>query len=174
MIDTHPSKPERLSSGMTAYLRGVVPPMTTVVMGVAAAAVSLGYVDPAVPVVLRGLALVAWLAVSWGMFKWLGSLRHVWLDGHDILVDDGERRVRIPLTEVTDIRQSRFSKTKTITLELSRSTPLGDRVRFVPHVALIPNFLDHPVARELRARRSEVLSSGELRPLEPGERSSRT
>jgi len=170
MDDIHPSQPERLSSSMTSYLRSVVPPLATVVIGVAVGALSLGYVDPTVPVALRGALLVGWLAASVGMFKWLGSLRHVWLDGDDILVDDGERRVRVPLREVTEIRQSRFRKTKTITLELSRNTPLGDRVRFVPHIALVPNFMDHPVAKELRERRSEVLHSGEHRPIAPGEK----
>ena len=174
MDDLHPSKPEQLSSGVTSYLRNVVPPVATVVMGAAAAALSLGYVDHTVPMIVRVAAPVIWLVLSVGLFKWLGSLRHVWLDGDDILVDDGERRVRIPLQEVTDIRQSRLSKTKTITLELSRNTPLGDRVRFVPHLAFIPNFMDHPVAKELRARRGEGLGSGERHSLEEGKRSPRT
>lgn len=160
MEDTHVTEPERLSTRWTPYLRTLVPPLSAICLGLATAALVFGWADPSVPTVVRVLAGVAWPVVSWWMFKWFGSFRDVWLEQDDLLVSDGERRVRLPLREVTNIRQSRFTKTKTITLELSRNTPLGNRVRFVPHMALVANFMDHPVARELRERRERVLPSG--------------
>ena len=160
-MDDHPSQPERLSSVMTPYLRTVVPPATVVCLGVVAVGISLGYFDPTVPPVVRGLALAVWMVLSVLAFKWFRSFRHVWLDGDDLLVDNGERRVRIPLREVADVRQSHLQKTKTITLDLTRNTPLGDKVRFVPHFALRPGFMDHPVARELRERRERALAGGD-------------
>lgn len=159
MDSHHGAQPERLSSSWTPFIHGVAPLVSSLAIGAAAVAFMLGWADPTVPVIVRGLALPVWLGASVALFMWLGAMRDVWLDGDDVLVDLGGRRVRVSLREVTDIRQSRFQKTKTITLHLSRNTPLGEKVRFVPRFALLPGWADHPVAKKLRARRERALAA---------------
>ena len=160
MDNAHAPQPERLSTTWTPWLRNVVPPMGFVVLGVAAVTVALGKADPSIPALLRGVVLAVWPVISYGIFLACRSFREVWLDQDHLLVDDGQRRVRVPLREVTKVRQSHFTKTKTITLELSRNTPLGQKIRFVPHLALVANWMDHPVAKQLRERRERALAEG--------------
>ncbi len=157
MANDHASPPERLSSFLTPYLRTVVP----LIVGVGVVVLGLRAPFSGVPTQLVHFAtLPVAILVGAGLFRWLGGLRDVWSDGDDILVDAGGRRVRISLREVTDIRQTHFQKTNTITLHLSRNTPLGKKVRFIPRFALVPQWADHPVTKELRERRARVLGSG--------------
>lgn len=161
MAYDHASPPERLSSRLTPYLRTVVPLVSGVTIGVVVMVLALQGPASGVPTLVRQIAIpAAILGAAW-LFRWLGSLRDVWLDGDDVLVNVGGRRVRISLREVAQIRQSRFQKTKTITLHLTRNTPLGGKVRFAPHFALTPGWTDHPVAKELRERRERLLSGGQ-------------
>lgn len=149
-------------------LRTVVPVLSTVGLGAAMVAIASGAAHIDVPALLRGATIPVWIAASIFFFKWFGSIPDVWLDGDELLVESGGRRVRVSLRDVTEIRQSHFQKTKTITLHLGRNTPLGAKVRFVPHFALMPGWVDHPVAKELRERREQLLAGGEDKDSLPG------
>lgn len=167
MAAAHAPRLERLSSRWTPSLRTLFPVVLGVAVGAALLVMAMNLADTTASHIVKGVAILIWVAAVVWAFRWFGRLRDVWLDGDDILVATGGRRVRVSLREVGEIRQTHFQKIKTITLYLTRNTPLGEKVRFVPHFALVPRWADHPVVKELRARRKRALvsdgESGQLR-----------
>ncbi len=155
---------ERLTDGSTYYWSRVFPTLWTILVGVIVALLWLdAFNDAAITLTVKTSATVIWAVLSTLFFRLFGRLQDVWLDGDDLLVGDDPRRgIRVSLREVREVKESRLRQVKNITLKLSRSTPLGDSITFVPKglkTFLFP-YASSPVADLLRARRQRLLTPG--------------
>ncbi len=113
--------------------------------------------EPAVRWGILGVAVFGSAAQHW----WFGRFRHVWLDGDMLIVDDPRRGVRVRLQDVEEVAETRMQKLKWVKVRLSRQTPIGDTLRFIPRGRegwLLP-WRSSPVAAELRDR-VEALRAG--------------
>lgn len=80
-------------------------------------------------------------------------LRKVILDGEWLVISDYSRspsEFRVPLTSVSEIRASRWSKTKDVVLFFYDDVGFGNRVRFLPKTRFLWPWQEHPIAAELR------------------------
>jgi len=163
MIPASPREPERLTDGSTFYWSRVFPTLWMGLVGVVVALVWMDVLgDATAPLAVKTLVTAAWAAFSTLFFRMFGSLQDVWLDGDDLLVGDPRRGVRVSLREVREVEESRLRHVKNITLKLTRPTPLGGAITFVPKglkTFLFP-YASSPVADELRDRRQRLLTRG--------------
>jgi hypothetical protein len=152
---TNRSDAELLSSDATTFWRRIFPTAWTLGMGVVAVAAWLDLIgDAPAPDLVKVVILGGWAAFSALFFRWLGSLQHVWRTGNELVVGDRERGVRVSLTEIREVKESRMQRLKMVTLELDHATPLGRKITFIPRGAKtfwLP-FADSEVATDLRAR----------------------
>ena len=84
------------------------------------------------------------------------------------MVGDRERGVRLSLTEVCEVKESRMQRLKMVTLELDHTTPLGRKITFIPRGAKtfwLP-FADSEVAADLRASMERLARPDATRALE--------
>lgn len=156
--------PEPLTGAGTSYWRDLFPKVWSGLVGTLVVLVWLDVLgDAPAPGAVKWVATGIWGGLSAFFFTYFGRLRHVWRDGDEILVgEDPHRALRLHLREVSEVRESRFQQVKTVTLELTRPTPLGRTIRFVPKGAktyFLP-YASSPVARELKERHQLLLTSG--------------
>ena len=128
-----PRGPVPLTGGSTDYFRKVFPIVWSTGVGALTVAVWMDLLgDAPAPQLVKWALLAVWGGVSTLLFHVFGKLRRVWRDGDELLVGDPLRGLRIHLSEVREIKESRFTQIKTVTLKLRRPTPLGDSITFVP------------------------------------------
>ncbi|MGD8319842.1 MAG: hypothetical protein PVJ02_05295 [Gemmatimonadota bacterium] len=153
MASSESNELEQLTGGSTVYFGRITPLFMTVLGGAVTAAAWLDLLgDEPLPTMAKGLILAVWLVMCGVAFGYLWRFPRVWRDGDDLLIGDPQRGLRIPLSEVKEVRESRFRQMKIVTLELNRSTPLGRKIHFVPRGAgafFFPLSWS-PVAAELR------------------------
>jgi hypothetical protein len=111
----------------------------------------MGYLDSSPPTSALTLLTVIWLGLGSFFWWWSSRLEHVWLSGDDLVVFRGGRELRVPLGDVRDISETRWSRVKTVTIKLRPGHPAGDEIFFIPPVTLLP-FLSHPVVKDLYRR----------------------
>jgi hypothetical protein len=166
MASSRTTELQELTGNSTVYFGRIAPMFMTALGGAVTAAAWLDLLgDGPVPDPAKWMILAVWLVMCGVAFGYLWRLPRVWRDGDHLLVGDPRRGVRIPLSEVVEVRESRFQQMKTVTLELRRPTPLGRKIRFVPRGAgafLFPLSWS-PVAAELRdeVRARRRLEQGE-------------
>ena len=154
---------ERLTDGSTYYWSRVFPTLWTGLVGVIVALLwmdALG--DATITLAVKTSITAIWATLSALFFRLFGRLQDVWLEGDHLLVGDPRRGIRVSLLDVREVKESRLHQVKNITLKLSRPTPLGDSITFVPKglkTFLLP-YTSSPVADELRARRRRLLTPG--------------
>jgi hypothetical protein len=165
-----PGKPESaptpLTSGSTTWFARVLPTAFSLLAGSVTLAAWLDLLGdtPASPVV-KWIILVVAIGASAAQQWWFGRFRRVWLDGDTLIVDDPRRGLRVPLRDVRAVDESRMQKLKCVKLSLSRPTPMGRTLRFVPRGRegwLVP-WEASPVAAALR-QRVEALRAGDAHP----------
>jgi hypothetical protein len=142
----------RLSTGATTFWKQVFPTFWITVFGGFNLALWLDLLGGAPsPLAAKLATLAVWGGLSAFLIRWSRRLRHVWLDGDQLLVQTSEGgRVRVPLTQVREIRETRFQRVKLISFELARHTPgVGDDFAFVAPLAFQRPFGDHPLVTEL-------------------------
>jgi hypothetical protein len=149
------SDAEILSSDSTMFWKRVFPAAWTVGVGAIAA---LAYLDligsPPAPAPVKIVLVGGWAVFSALFQHWFGRLQHVWRVGDNLVIGDRDRGLRLSLTEVREVKESRMQKLKMVTLELRRATPLGRKIVFVPKGAKsiwVP-WADSAVAADLRDR----------------------
>jgi len=95
--------------------------------------------------------LIAWL-VAMVMFFWtLIPLKVVSSDGCSLFVSNYLRSATIPLSDVADVRESRWLNIHRITIRFGRVTPFGWKITFMPTLDWLAFFRGHLVTKELRA-----------------------
>lgn len=144
--------PRPISTGATTFWKSVFTPGWIALFGSFTAALWLGLVDGSPSLALKLAATGVWVGMSAFLVHWSRRLAHVWIQGTDLRVrtTGGERR--IPLSEVREIRESRFQRVKLITLELQREVPgVGREIVFPAPLTLQRPFGEHPLVAELKA-----------------------
>lgn len=147
--------PVPLTSVSTTWFTRVVPVAVTLITGAIAAAAWLGLLGDEVDLAAKSMILGVAIVVSGVSHGWFGQFKRVWLDGESLVIGGDPRRgVRISLRDVAHVGETRWQKLKWIKVELARSTPVGDTIRFIPrgHEAWLTPWLSSPVAAELKGK----------------------
>lgn len=157
-------EPRRLTDGTTYYWGHLFPAVWSICMGVVVALIwtdALG--EGPAPAAVKWAALGMWGGLTTLFFRLFGRMQEVWLDGNEVVVGDPLRGTRIHLQDIREVKESRLSQVKMVTLKLARPTPLGDSVTFIPggmKTFLFP-LATSPVAEELRERVEALVPCGE-------------
>jgi hypothetical protein len=84
---------------------------------------------------MRWRFAAAW-AIGTGITWWLcARLKRVELDGSTLVISNYHDDIRIPVTEVANVRQNRLVNLRPITLTFKEETPFGRSVTFMPRVS---------------------------------------
>ena len=154
---------ERLTTGSTTYWKYVFPTTWITALGGFNVAMWLDLIgSPPAPMPAKVAILGLWLAFSPFFVWWSRQMRHVWTDGDHLLVRHHGSDVRIPLSEVVDVQESRYRRVKEITIELRRNVPgVGDKIMFPAPFIFQKPWSDHPlVARIKEMKRLQAGVSG--------------
>jgi len=116
---------------------------------------------------VKVLGGVIWAGTSILFSAWSRRLRHAWLDGSDLIVSDEGRNVRIPLTDVTGMSETRGQRVKTIKLTLRPGSRLGSNVHFIPKSRFQAPFSEHPIIGEIREEKRKLATRREKKELGP-------
>ncbi len=101
----------------------------------------------------ENLAWGAWLLLSVFSLWWSYRFKRVALDDDTIYLSDFLQQAKLPLREILSVRENRWIKAHTVTIEFAGATPWGHYVRFMPKVRfLVPGWISHPVVADLRER----------------------
>lgn len=142
----------RISSGSTNFWKWVFAPGFTLIFGGFTAAGWMGLLRSAPPESALFLLTAIWLGLGSFLWWWAGQLEHVWLSGDELIVIRGGRERRVPLSEVQEIVETRWSRVKTVSVKLRPGHPLGEKIYFAPPFTPLP-FLSHPVVKDLYRRK---------------------
>jgi hypothetical protein len=142
----------RISSGSTGFWKWVFAPFWTLLLGGFVAAGWLGMLEAPASEGALTLLTVIWLGLGSFFWWWAIRLEHVWLSGDDLVVRRQGREHRVPLADVREITETRWSRVKTVTVKLHPGHMLGDQILFLPTFTLLP-FLSHPVVKDLYRRK---------------------
>jgi len=123
---------EPLTGRTTAYFGKVFPLVWTAAVGGLTAAVWLDLIEGPAPPVIKWSLLGIWVTVSVVIHRYFGGLKHVWRRGDELIVGDPQRGLHVHLSDVKEIKESRFQQIKTVTIRLRRPTALGRSISFVP------------------------------------------
>ena len=85
------------------------------------------------------------------LFFWHGSrLRKVTLDRELLVISSYSREVSVPLTSISQVKGSRWAKTKDVIITFDHDIGFGDKVVFVPKSRWLWPWQEHPIAAEMR------------------------
>lgn len=160
---------EQLSSEMTGFVKNVFPVLWTVGVGAGIAGIWLELFGAPEPMGIKLLGVVLWAGTSILFTALSRAIHHVWLDGSDLIVSIDGRDVRIPLTDVTKMSESRGQRVKTIKLTLRPGSFLGTTLHFIPKGQLQAPFSEHPIIKELKERKGELAGESGRRISEAGQ-----
>jgi hypothetical protein len=104
-------------------------------------------VSPFLVNLFSGLWTLFGLVSGW----WGYRLKRVAVDGDSIYISDYFEEVKLPLSTILDVRQNRWIRQHTITIEFSAGTPWGHKIKFMPKIRfLVPGWFSHPIVGELK------------------------
>jgi hypothetical protein len=91
-------------------------------------------------------SLIFLLSLWWGL-----RLKRVAVDGESIYISNYIQEVKLPLSDILDVRENRWIKTHPVAIAFASETPWGHTIRFMPKVRfLVPQWFSHPIVAELR------------------------
>jgi hypothetical protein len=92
-----------------------------------------------------------WALTVWGLVRSVGFLKRVEVDDHALYVSNYTTVVRIPLSQVTDVRESGGPKGLTrVRIALRNPSAFGQNIEFLPRLRQCWTGMD-PAIRELQA-----------------------
>jgi len=139
---------QRISSSSTTFWKWVFAPGWMLVFGGFISAGWLGLLDGLSSDMVLVLLTVIWMGLGAFFLWWAGKLEHIWLTGNVLVVRRMGREIQLSLEEVRAITETRWSRVKTVTVELPQGHPLGDKIHFIPPWQPLP-FLSHPLVKDL-------------------------
>jgi hypothetical protein len=142
----------QLSSSVTIYYKWVIPVFLTAAGGVMSLGMWTGRFDP-LPVGEKLALTCLWLLASCD-FIWFGRrLKHVLLRTNYLIVIDYQSQVRVPLSHINKMSESRMVGPKRIRVHLSPGCQFGDKIVFIPRLQFHNPFREHPAITKLRNER---------------------
>ena len=96
--------------------------------------------------IFLGVALLGTCLLFWHCSR----LRKVILDRDTLVISNYSREVSVPLTSVSQVKGSRWSKTKDIIITFDHDIGFGDKIIFVPKTRWLWPWQEHPIAAEMR------------------------
>jgi hypothetical protein len=138
---------------MTFVWKFVFPTIWICIFGVGVASVSIGEFrggeTELAPQSVRWIFLGFWVIAAAYLLWFSSRLCWVAVGGDSLFASNYFRRIRVPLSAISRVKQSYMSRPQTITIYLDRQTPLGGKVVFIP--LGWPHFLSqHPITAELQ------------------------
>jgi len=153
----HDNMNDKLSSSSTYYYKVLLPAVWIIMFGFVTIEIWLGLFDQQSPVAEEGkfLFLVAWIIGFAFMLRYTVCLKTVSLDKDDLVIKNFNRVIRVPLSNINHISESRLWRPKTISLTVYPPCEFGEKITFIPRISLKSFFLkqlweDHPVVERLR------------------------
>jgi hypothetical protein len=158
--NTQPSRMRRALSSRTTFLWNFVLPI--VLMGGLSCLLLLCWLGKisgkdGKPMSIEVLCVftLMWALVMLGLVKSLGFLKRVEVDDHALYLSNHLTEVRIPLSEIADVRETGGSKSLTrVSISFRRSSPFGKSIEFLPRLSL--HLSADPVVREVQALRKQA------------------
>ena len=142
----------RISSASTNFWKWVFAPGWTILFGGFTAAGWLGYLDAGPSENTLRLLTAIWLGLGSFLWWWSSQLEHVWLLDDFLIVRRRGKGIRVPLSDVQEITETRWSKVKTVTIKLRPGHSVGENIVFAPSFTPL-TFLSHPVVKDLYRRK---------------------
>jgi hypothetical protein len=144
----------RLSSRLTFYYRFLLPALWIPGFGLAALAVWIGRTNAGepIPTEIKLVVLAAWIVGSLVILRLALGVKTVYLERDRLIVSDAGNDMRIPLTEVEDIVESRFWNPKLIKVTLRHTLAYPRQIVFLAPVRFQFVWSEHPIVRELRTQ----------------------
>jgi len=155
MSNHESSGPIPLTSASTTVFARLMPTVLVLVLAVMAVLAWIGALGDDLAQPARWTILGVALVVAVVSQRWFSRVRHVWLDEEHLVVGTDPRRgVRVRLQDVREVRETRLQKMKWAKVELTRTTPVGDTIRFIPRgrEAWLTPWLSSPVVKQLEER----------------------
>ena len=160
---------ERISSASTGFWKHVFPPIWTLGVGVGMLGLWFEWFGNPATTSLKLVGVALWAGTSILFRLGTRTLREVWLAGEELVVSLEGSKVRIPLTDVIGIEETRGQKLGFYP-DRPRRWRTRPEIRFIPvHRSQIP-FTDHPIVRLLRERKVELRGPAEAPQVTPGRR----
>jgi hypothetical protein len=144
----------KISSAWTAFNKFVFPTVWTLMFcsGVFVA----GWPD--------GLIFVATIIVGLSfMYATVGRLLVVEVDDRFLYVSNYRKQAQISLNDVDKITENVLINIHPVTLHLSRPSPFGTRIRFMPKTWQAFFFSSHPIVAELNGLVAQAKAAGRQR-----------
>ena len=165
----------RLSSRTTILWSYVLPILLVVGLSCALLMCWLGRItgNDGKPMSIEVLCVftLMWALVMVGLIRFLGFLKRVEVDDQTLYVSNHLTEVRIPLSEITDVRETGGSKSLTrVSIGFHHASPFGRSIEFLPRLSL--HLSADPVVRELQALRNQASAGSKVgrdTPFDPAE-----
>ena len=139
--------PRVISSAWTPVYKFIMPTLWIGAFGIAMFAIGLRSNAPAQ---FRVVFPAVWVIGSTVWLKLCGPLKKIVLDGSSLVVSNYSREIRIPISQIAELRERRWSNPRLITIMLSHDMGFGTRIVFTPHRRFLWPWQEHPVMKELR------------------------
>ena len=147
----------RLSSRTTAVYKFGFPLLWIVGVGLVTIALWFDWINEPEPTPgeVKWIFIFAWIVGSTIVIWFSRRLRSVHLQGDHLLVSDYLTEIKMPLTELEEISETRYWNPKMITLRVRRGSWYPEQIVFLAPLAFQAPYSDHPVVRDLRRAVSE-------------------
>jgi hypothetical protein len=153
---------KRISSSLTYFYKRIFPALWIMGFGALTVLIWLGNFKGRAlqPAVLRWFALFIWCVGSGFLIRYSRMLKEVWLYNDQLIVSDFDTEEMVPLSQVKEVKETRFWNPKLIKLRLRNPGRWGDLITFIAPLRFQFVFMNHPLAAELRGLVSDAKAKG--------------
>ena len=146
---------EKLSSSMTLFYKIILPALWISGFGFGTLGMWLGKFDqPSQPPdEVKLTFLFFWIIGSAFLLRDAVRLKSITQDKNDLIIKNFSKVIRVPLSNIHHISESRLMRPKTISITITPPCEFGERVTFIPKAKLQLSFnplSEHPIAKRLR------------------------
>ena len=85
-----------------------------------------------------------------GIYQTLVQYKKVWIDKEFLYVSNFLKEIKIPLSNIAEVTESKWLKYRPITIALKTESELGRKIMFVPKYDGIRIIADNPIVYELK------------------------
>ena len=151
------SKPRTLSSPLTFFWKFAATPVLAVFFIAAIARHGLKGASDSAGMVAVGLFSLIFM-IAW--FSWLtGGLKRVVLKEGALYISNYRTEIRVPFSEIRDVREGYSVRWFVICIDLKDPTALGQHIEFRPKFHLYWS-RPHPIVRELQSYSMNARADG--------------